>query len=72
VAAGVSPRGKRGPHAFRHGVAVSMLRAAVVPTTKSIGLPIALHRTSRATRVRVPDRNGSKVAHLLSVRNTAT
>src|SRR6516162_9864127 len=29
----------------------------VVPTTKSIGLPIASHRTSRATRVRVPDRN---------------
>lgn len=46
VAAGVSPRGKRGPHAFRHGVAVSMLRAAV--PAKEIG-DVLGHRSAAST-----------------------
>lgn len=46
VAAGVSPQGKRGPHAFRHAIAVSMLRAAV--PAKEIGEVLG-HRSAAST-----------------------
>jgi site-specific recombinase XerD len=46
AAAGVNPAGKRGPHAFRHARAVSMLRAAVSP--KGIG-DILGHQSARST-----------------------
>lgn len=46
VAAGVSPQGKRGPHAFRHAIAVSMLRAAV--PAKEIG-DVLGHRSAAST-----------------------
>lgn len=45
--AGVEPAGKRGPHAFRHARAVSLLRAGVSP--KSIG-DLLGHRSSESTR----------------------
>jgi integrase/recombinase XerD len=46
TAAGVIPLGKRGPHAFRHARAVSMLRASV--PLKAIG-DVLGHRVSRST-----------------------
>jgi len=46
VAAGVEPQGRRGPHAFRHARAVSMLRAAV--PIKEIG-DILGHRSADST-----------------------
>jgi len=46
TAAGVIPPGKRGPHAFRHARAVSMLRASV--PLKAIGDMLG-HRVSRST-----------------------
>ena len=46
VAAGVKPQGKRGPHAFRHAIAVSMLRAAV--SAKEIG-DVLGHRSAAST-----------------------
>jgi site-specific recombinase XerD len=48
TSAGVMPEGKRGPHAFRHARAVSLLRAAV--PLKSIG-DILGHRSDGATSV---------------------
>ncbi len=47
-AAGVAPPGKRGPHAFRHARAVSMLRATV--PVKEIG-DVLGHRASDSTLV---------------------
>jgi len=46
VAAGANPQGKRGPHAFRHAIAVSMLRAAV--SAKEIG-DVLGHRSAAST-----------------------
>lgn len=46
-AAGVVPQGKRGPHAFRHARAASLLRAAV--PLKVIGDVLA-HRSAASTR----------------------
>lgn len=46
AAAGVCPRGKRGPHAFRHARAVSLLRAGVSP--KAIG-DLLGHRSAAST-----------------------
>jgi integrase/recombinase XerD len=46
VAAGVVPKGKRGPHAFRHARAVSLLRSAV--PLKVIGDVLA-HRSPAST-----------------------
>jgi integrase/recombinase XerD len=46
--AGVVPSGKRGPHAFRHARAVSLLRATV--PLKTIG-DVLGHRSSRSTGV---------------------
>lgn len=46
VAAQVNPQGKRGPHAFRHAIAVSMLRAAV--PAKEIG-DVLGHRSAAST-----------------------
>jgi integrase/recombinase XerD len=48
TAAGVMPVGKRGPHAFRHARAISLLRAAV--PLKAIG-DILGHRSEGATNV---------------------
>jgi integrase len=48
AAAGVVPTGKRGPHAFRHARAVSMLRATV--PVKEIG-DLLGHRASDSTLV---------------------
>ncbi len=48
TAAGVMPVGKRGPHAFRHARAISLLRAAV--PLKAIG-DILGHRSQGATSV---------------------
>jgi integrase len=48
TAAGVMPVGKRGPHAFRHARAISLLRAAV--PLKAIG-DILGHRSEGATGV---------------------
>lgn len=45
-AAGVTPRGKKGPHAFRHAIAASLLRSAV--PLKVIGDVLA-HRSARST-----------------------
>jgi integrase/recombinase XerD len=45
-AAGVKPRGKCGPHAFRHARAVSLLRASV--SRKVIG-DLLGHRSEEAT-----------------------
>lgn len=45
-AAGVLTKGKRGPHAFRHARAVSMLRAAV--SVKEIG-DLLGHRAADST-----------------------
>lgn len=48
AAAGVAPRGKKGPHAFRHARAVSLLRAAV--SIKTIG-DVLGHRSAHSTGV---------------------
>lgn len=48
AAAGVTPSGKKGPHAFRHARAVSLLRAAV--PLKTLG-DILDHRSARSTGV---------------------
>ncbi len=48
AAAGVTPCGKRGPHAFRHARAVSLLRAAV--SIKTIG-DVLGHRSAHSTGV---------------------
>jgi site-specific recombinase XerD len=47
-AAGVEPRGKQGPHVFRHALAVSMLHAAV--PIKQIG-DVLGHRSAASTAV---------------------
>lgn len=47
-AAGISPRGKKGPHTFRHARAVSLLRAAV--SVKHIG-DILGHRSADSTAI---------------------
>lgn len=47
-AAGVATMGRKGPHAFRHARAVTLLRAAV--STKHIG-DILGHRSAQSTRV---------------------
>lgn len=48
AAAGVHPRGKRGPHVFRHAHAVGLLRAAV--PTKAIS-DLLGHRCGRSTAI---------------------
>jgi site-specific recombinase XerD len=47
-AAGIEPRGKRGPHAFRHARAIAMLRAGV--TIKEIG-DVLGHRSADSTNI---------------------
>jgi integrase/recombinase XerD len=47
-AAGITPTGKRGPHAFRHTRAVTLLRAAV--PVKQIG-DLLGHRSPKSTTV---------------------
>jgi integrase/recombinase XerD len=47
-AAGVTPRGKKGPHAFRHARAASLLRSAV--PLKVIGDVLA-HRSTQSTMI---------------------
>jgi integrase len=46
--AGITPRGRKGPHAFRHARAVSLLRAAV--PLKTIG-DVLGHRSTASTAV---------------------
>ena len=46
--AGITPRGRKGPHAFRHARAVSLLRAAV--PLKIIG-DVLGHRSAESTAV---------------------
>lgn len=48
AAAGVTPSGKKGPHAFRHARAVSLLRAAV--PLKTVG-DVLGHRSAHSTGV---------------------
>lgn len=48
TAAGITPRGRKGPHAFRHARAVSLLRAAV--PLKIIG-DVLGHKSARSTAV---------------------